>query len=263
MVRLPNRWRWWALVAGAVVLVALALVVGRPAFRSYTGRAPPDQFYRAVQLDPALSGDYRPILGVAHNAGNNPGTSAAALRAGADVIEIDVISARGRLVAGREQTWQWLAARLFRGPTLLQAWDDAAGASAVKLDLKQSGQGFLTKVVAFLRPRMGTRQVLVTSGDPRSLEYLHSQLPDTRLFFSVSGPDAVALVHSDQSLQRSISGVSVFEGLVDRSLVTWVHQRHLQILVWTVNDSKELNRMVGLGVDGITSANLAVLRALG
>jgi glycerophosphoryl diester phosphodiesterase len=35
------------------------------------------------------------------------------------------------------------------------------------------------------------------------------------------------------------------------------------ILAWTVNDGQRLSQLVRLGVDGITTANLAILRALG
>jgi glycerophosphoryl diester phosphodiesterase len=47
---------------------------------------------------------------------------------------------------------------------------------------------------------------------------------------------------------------------------TWspgVHQHKLLILAWTVNDSQRLNQLVRLHVDGITTANLAILRTLG
>ena len=54
-----------------------------------------------------------------------------------------MISARGQLVAGRPQPWGWLARQLFRGPTLAEAWDHAAAAHTIKLDLKEPGRGFL------------------------------------------------------------------------------------------------------------------------
>jgi glycerophosphoryl diester phosphodiesterase len=78
----------------------------------------------------------------------------------------------------------------------------------------------------------------------------------------VAGPDAVHQVQSDPALQKAIGGVSVFQGLVDANLVTWVHRHSLLILAWTVNDGRRLNQLVRLGVDGITTANLAILRAL-
>ena len=256
-----GRLRW---VIAGVVLVALAAgaVVAWPYVQLYTGAAPPAQFYQKVQPESALAQDYPRVLGVAHNAGNNLGTLATAERYGADVIEIDVISARGQLVAGRDQPWGWLARQLFRGPTLAEAWDRAAAADIVKLDLKQTDHGFLDDLVAFLAPRAGSRRVMISSPDQGALLYLHRRLPDVTLLFSVAGPDAVHQLQSDPALQQAIGGASVFQGLVDASLVTWLHRHKLLILAWTVNDSERLNQLVGQGVDGITTANLAILQAL-
>ena len=114
------RWRGsrlrWAIAGLLVVMLVAVAIVAWPLVQRYTGAAPPAQFYEKVELDPALTGDYPHVLGVAHNAGNNLGTLAAALRYGADVVEIDVISARGRLAAGRDHWPRWLAGPLFRGP---------------------------------------------------------------------------------------------------------------------------------------------------
>lgn len=257
-----GRLRW---VIAGVLLAAVVVVaaVAWPHARVYAGAAPPEQFYQKVQREPALGHDYQHVLGVAHNAGNNLGTLAAALRYRADVIEIDVISARGQLVAGRDQPLPWLARALFLGPTLAGAWDRAAAADVVKLDLKQSDRAFLDEVVTFLAPRAKSRRVMITSSDPGALMYLHSRLPEVTMLFSVGGPDAVHQLQSDSPLQKSIGGVSIFQGLIAASLVAWLHQHKLLILAWTVNDSQRLNGLVRLGVDGITTANLAILQTLG
>src|SRR4029077_16949187 len=96
-----RRGRRRGVIAG-VVLVALVAgaIVAWPYVQLYPGAAPPAHFYPKVQPEPALAQDYPRVLGVAHNAGNNLGTLATALHYGAGVIEIDVISARGQLVAG-------------------------------------------------------------------------------------------------------------------------------------------------------------------
>jgi glycerophosphoryl diester phosphodiesterase len=83
------------------------------------------------------------------------------------------------------------------------------------------------------------------------------------MLFSVNGPDAVHQLQSDPALQKAIGGASVFQGLVDTNLVAWLHRHKLLILAWTVNDGRRLNELVRLDVDGITTANLAILRALG
>ena len=261
---LPRGRLRWMMIAGALLAaVVIAVIVAWPHAQRYTGAAPPAQFYEKVPLEPALVRDYQRVLGVAHNAGNNLETLSTALRYGADVIEIDVISARGRLMAGRDQPLPQLARQVFQGPTLAEAWDRAAAADIVKLDLKQTDRGFLDDLVAFLTPHAKSRRVMISSGDASSLRYLHSRLPDLTMLFSANGPDAVHQLESDPALQKAVGGASVFQGLIDANLVAWLHQHKLLTLAWTVNDGPRLNQLVRLGVDGITTANLAILRALG
>ena len=252
-------------VMAGVLVVALVPVsiVARPYGQRYTGAAPPAQFYEEIQREPALAQDYPGVLGVAHNAGNNLRTLTTALHYGADVIEIDVISARGQLMAGRDQPWPWLVRQLFQGPTLAEAWDHAAAADSVKLDLKQADYRFLDDLVAFLAPRAESQRVMISSRDPAALLYLRSRLPNVTLLFSVAGPDAVHQLMSNPTLQETIDGASVFQGLVHANLVAWMDEHKLPILAWTVNDSQRFNQLVRLGVDGITTANLAILRTLG
>jgi len=252
-----------AVLAITVIVVAAAVVVGVlvwPWVRLYTDAAPPDQFYAPLS-PPALSG--RSVLAVAHNAGNNAATTAAALRYGAEVIEIDVVRVRGRLAAGRAHGWWWLAERVFRGETLASAWDHAAAAKIVKLDLQQNDRGLLDALISFLRRVPANRPVMVSTRDPGAIEYLRPRVaPAVTLLFSVPFPDAVTRVETDRALSAAIGGISVFQGLVTASLVTWAHQRKLLVIAWTVNDGTRLNQLQRLDIDGITTANLAMMRAL-
>ena len=204
MARLRRERLRWAIAGVLVVALAVAAAVAWPLVQRYTGAAPPVQFYERVQLDPAL--DYAKVLGVAHNAGNNPGTLATALRGGADVIEVDVLSAHGHMVAGRPQPWSWLAERLFRGPSLAEAWNQAAAADVRKLDLMQTDHKFLDELVVFLTARSRSRRVMISSRDPGALAYLHRRLPDVTLLSSVTFPDAVQQLQSDHALQQVIGG---------------------------------------------------------
>jgi hypothetical protein len=253
----------WVIAGVLVVALAVGIIVAWPHARRYTGAAPSPQFYEKIQTEPALAQDYRRVLGVAHNAGDNLGTLAKALRYGADVIEINVISARGQLRAGRNQPVPRLHRQVFAGPSLTEAWDHAAAADSVTLDLKQTDRAFLDDLVTWLRQRDKSRRVMISSGDPGALAYLHDRLPDVTLLFSMGWPDAVHQLQSDPALQKVIGGVSVFQGLVDANLVAWLHQHKLLIVAWTVNDSQRFNQLVQMGVDAITTDNLAILKALG
>ena len=144
--------------------------------------------------------------------------------------------------------------------TLATALRDGAGVT--KLDLMQTDHKFLDELVAFLTARPRSRRVMISSRDPAALLYLHRRLPGATLLFSVPFPDAVHQLQSDHALQQAIGGASVFQGLVDANLVSWMHEHKLIIVAWTVNESERFNQLVRLGVDGITTANLAILRAL-
>ncbi|MGB7979701.1 MAG: glycerophosphodiester phosphodiesterase [Candidatus Nanopelagicales bacterium] len=245
----------------AVLLVGAAvMVLASPHSQRFTAAVSPDQFQEA--LDPALIGQYPPILGVAHNAGNRLDTLSVALDNGAAVIEVDVVSTRGRLVAGRDQRLAWIANRLFRGPTLEQVWNAAESAQILKLDLKQDDQAYLDDLVAFLAPREGTRRVMISTRDADALRFLRGQLADVELLTSLANPEAIATFRSDGALRAEVDGVSVFQGLVDGPLVTWLHEERLLVLTWTVNDVVRLNQVVSAGVDGVTTANLAILQEL-
>jgi hypothetical protein len=249
------------LIAGVIAtVVVIAVAIAWPWVRIYTGAAPPDQFYRPLSSSAEIPA--RPVLGVAHNAGNNAGTTEAALAHGADVIEIDVIRARGRLVAGRAHGWPWLAERVFRGQSLASAWKHAAPAKIIKLDLQETDRGLLDSLVEFLDERPD-RPVMVSTRDADAIEYLHPRLrAAVTLLFSVPFPPAVSRIRSDGALTDAVGGISVFQGLVDTDLLRWAHDRNLLVLAWTVNDGNRLDQLLRLGVDGITTGNLAILQAL-
>ncbi len=245
-------------VVGGVLVVATALAW--PQVQRFTTGLPPDQFNRA--LDPALLKDYSGVRGIAHNAGNRLDTLAVALDHGADVIEVDLISVRGELVGGRDQPLPWLSNHLFRGPPLEDVWDAAATAPVLKLDLKQSDPRFIDDVIAFLQPRQGSREVMISTRDREALLRLHSALPHVTLLFSIGFPEGLAQLRRDTDLQSAVGGVSIFHGLVDDSTMDWLHSQGLLVLAWPVDDVERLNRLVRLGVDGVTTANLAILEVL-
>ena len=49
-------------------------------------------------------------------------------------------------------------------------------------------------------------------------------------------------------------------GLVDEALMAWARRRGLRVNVWTVDDSAEAARLIGLGVHGLISNRPGALR---
>jgi hypothetical protein len=245
------------LVAAAVAAIVIAVPLSwRPAQR-YVGTLPPEQFYAPVHDE----GFGTALFGVAHNAGNNPRTATRAIAHDAEVVEIDVLSAGGTMVAMRPQPLPWLADRVFQGPTLEEAWRETDRAAAVLIDLKETDRAVLDELVTFLRSHATSRTVMISTRDPGALLHLHGKV-DALLLLTLAFPPAVDRLMGDPVLQRAIDGVSAYEGLVDADLVQRLHRRHQLVVAWPVNDPNRLKALADLGVDGVTTDNLAILDLL-
>ena len=245
------------------VLVVAALTVGgvlawQPVQR-YVGVLPPRQFSRTDGIAGPAS---LPMFAVAHNAGNHPATVARAVARGAAVVEVDVISAGERLVAGREmRPWPALAEHLFAGETLGEMWQKIPASTAVMLDLKETDPTTLRHVADFVARRAGFRTVLVSAPDPAALRYLHERLPGVPLWLTIARPAARDRLYAGQLVAVATSGLSVHHGLIDRRLVGWAHARDLMVLAWTVNDGRRAASLARMHVDGVVTDNLAILSA--
>jgi glycerophosphoryl diester phosphodiesterase len=247
--------------ATGAILVGVAMLVALPWLRLYLGTGQPLQYYRALSAPPHTFG--RQLLGVAHNAGNNAATEAKALDYHAEVIEIDVVMVHGVLSAGRDRPWRWLADNVFEGPTLADAWQEAAGARIVQLDLQQNDRPLLNALIDFLRRVPTCRPTMVSTRDPEAMQYLAPRVsPSVTPVLSVPSPDAVSRLRNDAQLSGAIGGISVYHELVDDSLVAWAHTHDILVLAWPVDDTEDLRSVFDAGVDGVSTDNLAVLEVL-
>ncbi len=262
------------LAVGTIAVVVIAgclMILGYFVFQperaaEYTAGLRPAIYYAPLaedDFDPALQDDYERVFGVAHNSGDSLEATIAALAAGADAIEIDVISLDGQLYSSHRPPIPWGGLAVFRGPSLLSIWTAAAQTDLVKFDLKESSLSFLELVVAFLSERRTSQQVVIASSDPAALRFLANRVPDLLLLASVGSRDTLETLQGDAGLAGLIDGVTIREDLVDEETARWLHERELSILAWTVNDLARANELIRLGVDGITTDNLALLTLLG
>jgi hypothetical protein len=206
--------------------------------------------------------DYQGVVGIAHNSGNRITTTHRALNYGADIVEIDVVSVKGRLHAGHSSPAPIIGSSVFVGPTLSQAWNAAGDATAVKLDLKSSSGAFIRKLAEFLEERRDNRTVIVVSRDASSLRFIREQVPHVRVMLSLPTRSRLDSLLADPRLMSALDGVSVQRGLLNEETVAHLHQNRLTVFVWTVNDLATVNAMVAAGVDGIITDNLAILDLL-
>jgi hypothetical protein len=246
----------------AIVICAVVLSSGSVAV-TMAGPATPKQFYRP--FGQTMEAAPRPIMTVAHNAGNDAATARRAVQQGADVIEIDVLLWGGGLRAAhhlpetRVSRLSWTV----RPPEMLAtAWRDARSAPAIQLDVKDPAPALVPLLIDFLMKRRDEKSVIVSSPDQRTLDRIAAELPEVRRVLSIDNVCVLASTLSNPAPLRSLWGVSVRARLLDAENIAWFQDQGLFVLAWTIDDPSGLERVLGLNVDAVATNNLAIVEYL-
>jgi glycerophosphoryl diester phosphodiesterase len=96
-----------------------------------------------------------------------------------------------------------------------------------------------------------TNRCIVQSFDPAILEAVHAERPDLILAFLVENTDGLKKNLKRLSFKPHI--YSPYFGLVDKKMLENLREADIELVVWTVNEKKDIRKMLVLGVDGIIS----------
>jgi hypothetical protein len=256
-----------AIILAAMLIAIFGAELG-PRVRVWAGErytsGRPAQFFSWNIADRAAG--YGHVVGIAHNAGDAPGTAALALANGAGYIEIDVVYLNGALYAahGRPQgTLRDLAWRLAPPVYLLDAWNYSAAAKGIELDIKDGSPMALQMLVNFLNDHWdGDQPLMVASKSPAALSYLADRIPGAFRVLSIDTPAALDAFHSGDASGARLDGVTVRDTLLTKESVEAFKQDGLLVLAWTVDDPARLDQLLDLGIDGVASNNLAITKRL-
>jgi glycerophosphoryl diester phosphodiesterase len=209
--------------------------------------------------------------------GNTPASFDAALAAGVDMIEFDVLPAeRGRpesrLVLAHDYGDPVERAVSLEDGLAHLASPPFAG---VELDVDIKAPGYEDRVVAALREFELVERSLVTSQWMRSLVRVRAHEPRLRLGWSVPRvrrdytkhwryrlPLYAALLYVDRTLPRTArrhvaegrcDAVMAHDKLATPRLVRAVRAAGGEVYVWTVDDAERMRRLQALGVTGVIS----------
>lgn len=95
--------------------------------------------------------------------------------------------------------------------------------------------------------------VIIQSFDFRTLQYLHKHYPSVKTAILVEANDKRSFRKQLDDLGFTPSIHSPAYQLVTPNLIKECHEQNIKIIPWTVNSKKEIDRLKGLGVDGIIS----------
>lgn len=180
----------------------------------------------------------------------------AALEAGVDMVELDVLSAGGRVVLAHS------ARELGPEPVglddALEMVAERSAETLVLVDLKVSGPAFERDLVGLLRERGAIDRTLAASGSAEVLRRVRSLEP--ALATSLTYPRGRFFLLKRLALPFRIAGlledsgasaVTLRHPVISKVVVDRCHELGVPVLAWTVNRRAALARLDRLGVDGV------------
>lgn len=90
---------------------------------------------------------------------------------------------------------------------------------------------------------------IIQSFDPRILNEVNDQNPDLRTAILIS--NQLGFEHNLQRLDFTPTIYSPHQAWLTESMITYMHEREIQVIPWTVNETEKMKTMIEMGVDGI------------
>jgi glycerophosphoryl diester phosphodiesterase len=187
-----------------------------------------------------------------------------AIRAGADMVELDVHRTRdgvfvvhhdrrvGGPIGRRIDNSDYHELPLLEDGTRVPTLDEVIGLATgrTRLDVELKGAGYELDVVDRLSQAMGPASFVMKSFDEDSVARIKQERPDVRaglLRWGVPGTGALRRRlapdrHLDAAARIGADFVGLQRWMVDDALLDRAAARKMPVLVWTVNDARDIAR---------------------
>jgi len=221
-----------------------------------------------MTIHPNWLPEARPLV-IAHRAGNELDRAQRAFRAGADLIETDIWSFRGRLELRHVKTMGPVPL-LWDRWTLEPGWqkrlvlDDLLQALPIEarllLDLKGEHPDLGRLVVDAITRAQPDRALILCGRNWRQLDPV-VDYPDVMTFYSVGSDDELAAIW--ERLGRMTNpAVSIHSRYLTPDIAGRLKALGTTVVTWPINSITSARRLHQLNIDGFTSDNLWLIESI-
>ena len=112
---------------------------------------------------------------------------------------------------------------------------------------------FVELLMTVIKEKQMEDFVIIQSFDIRTLQYLHQHYPAIKTVMLIEDYDKRSVETQIAALGFSPTIYSPAYVLVTEELIKKCHVQNIQVVPWTVNNKKEIERLKALGTDGIIS----------
>lgn len=133
-------------------------------------------------------------------------------------------------------------------PTLEQVIRLVDGRAVLLIELKHGNDvyaGIEDRVMALIRQYNAQAWCIIQSFKMQTLERFHSIAPEMQLH------ELMLTGMFRDSIKDFITEVSVYDRMLTKKFIDRMHEQGKRVNVWTVNNSREMEYFIHLGVDGV------------
>jgi glycerophosphoryl diester phosphodiesterase len=210
----------------------------------------------------------RPVT-ISHRAGNDIRTARRAAESGVDIVEADIWRYQGRLEVRHSKTVGRLPLRWdrwwirFYPPPALELADllrELETETTVMLDLKGNDPSLPRELLEICRRERPGMPILACSQTWSYLEQLRHE-PDVSVIYSIGNRRQLARAWKMLE-QEGYDAVSIHNEILTPETTSQLLDRVQAIITWPINDHYRLDRVSRLGVTGVISDSLDLLREI-
>lgn len=110
---------------------------------------------------------------------------------------------------------------------------------------------FVELIMEVIKRKKLEKRVTIQSFDIRTLQYLHENYPKIKTGLLIDEKEDFE--NNIEQLGFKPTVYSPYSVLVGKSLVDRCHAAGIKIIPWTINSTKEMKYLIGLGVDGLVT----------
>lgn len=120
---------------------------------------------------------------------------------------------------------------------------------------------FSAMVYALIDQYLPFERIVIQSFDFRILQYWHKNYPHVRLAALIENTNSIGINLASLGFRPDI--YSSYYKLLSRKKVQDLHLRRIKVIPWTVNETKQMKKLVSWGVDGLITDYPDRARSLG
>ncbi|WP_299461732.1 glycerophosphodiester phosphodiesterase family protein [uncultured Microscilla sp.] len=144
-------------------------------------------------------------------------------------------------------------------PTLTEVLTAVQGKAQLLIEVKQSGRGIARKINTLIAQHQANDWCIVQSFDTQVIKNLHKLKSPLRKHQLVVGNLPLFLpYHVNKKLSSgsvyqyaNVQSVNLMYWFTTQRVIEKLHAQNQQVIVWTVNQPKDIRRLMNMGVDGI------------